>query len=187
MDCVGHTSSTMVGVSAELAFTCWLVRKGRTKSLSPMRLSQFIGRISGDFVRTPMQNLALARCGSRLLRALSSNEVLAAEIGCSVRPHEISRLRVEAWITPRAIVIPAWCPWRRPVSHGPVIDRRRRRRRNHIDLTRRKRATEDCSDAKSSETGADSGTVPRLRRGRQRQRRHRHGRARHGNLESLDH
>ena len=64
MDCVGHTSSTMVGVSAESAFTCWLVRKGRTKPLSPMRLSQFVGRISGDFV---LQNLALAEvaCSGR--------------------------------------------------------------------------------------------------------------------------
>ena len=55
---------------------------------------------------------------------------------------------------------------RRPPARNRPAERRRR---NDIDLARRERATENRPDAKSSETGADGGAVPRLRRNRERQ------------------
>ena len=64
-------------------------------------------------------------------------DALATEIRAPVWSVEVTGLRIETRVALGAIVIPTRCPWRRSVSHRPIIEgRRRRRRRNDVDFAR---------------------------------------------------
>src|SRR4029450_2549244 len=80
---------------------------------------------------------------------------LLAQVPATIRCLEVPGAGIEGWsIRFATISVPSGGPGSGRIAYRPIIGRRWRRRRHHIDLFWCDRAAYDCSDTETEQTGA---------------------------------